>query len=248
MTVGEFNLKNVLITGTSKGIGRSLVEYFANQNANVYAISRTKIKSTRENVKSIEVSIGDIDTICNWLDRENAGIDILINNAGIICYEELLNVTAGQISNIFSTNVTSTLLLSQAIVKRMIDEKKQGVIVNTISFAAKIPSVGSGIYAASKAALESLTRTMAAEWAPFGIRVNGYSPGVIKTDMTESAIKSNGEKMLDAIALRKIGMTEDIVKAVAFLASNDSSYITGINLDVSGGKFIVQNSERAWEQ
>lgn len=150
-------------------------------------------------------------------------------------------------SNVFTTNVISTIHLSQLIVKRMIEKRIKGVIVNTISFAAKIPSVGSGIYAASKAALESLTKTMAAEWAPYGIRVNGYSPGVITTDMTRPAINANEESMVNAIALRRIGDTDDVVKAVAFLASEDSSYVTGINLDVSG-KLIVQNSERAWDK
>lgn len=247
MITGEFREKNVLITGTSKGIGKAFVHFFASQGANVYAVSRSKTNVTSENVRYMEADIKDVDKICKWLDGISSGMDILINNAGIICYEELMDVSKEQLNAVFSTNVISTLLLSQAIVKRMIEEKRNGIIVNTISFASKIPSVGSGIYAASKAALESLTRTMAAEWAPYGIRVNGYSPGVIETDMTEPAIKANGESMLNAIALRKIGKTEDVVKAVAFLASEDSSYIAGINLDVSGGKFIVQNSERAWK-
>jgi len=148
----------------------------------------------------------------------------------------------------FSVNVISTLCLSREIVRRMIEREKQGVIVLTISFAANIPSVGSGIYAASKAALESLTRTMAAEWAPYGIRVNGYSPGVIETDMTIPAIQANREAMTDAIALHRIGTTEDVVRAVAFLAGDASSYLTGINLDVSGGKLIVQNAGKAWRE
>ena len=127
-------------------------------------------------------------------------------------------------------------------------QKKRGVIVNTLSFAATIPSAGSGIYAASKAAMTSLTRTMAAEWAPKGIRVNGYSPGVIETEMTKPAIQNNGENMLDAIALHHFGKVDEMVKVVGFLASEDSEYITGINLDASGGKYIVQNAGNAWKE
>lgn len=248
MITGKFKGKRVLITGTSKGIGKALAEYFADEEAYVYAISRS---TTCKNSKSIHYfcsDIADIDRICKWLDEQNVSIDILINNAGVICYENLMDVTAEQVLAVFNTNVISTLFLSQSIAKRMIEMKIKGVIVNTVSFAAKIPSVGSGVYAASKAALESLTRTMAAEWAPYGIRVNGYSPGVIATDMTESAIKKNGDFMVNTIALRRIGSTEDVISAVGFLASDDSSYITGINLDVSGGKFIVQNSDRAWKE
>ena len=149
---------------------------------------------------------------------------------------------------VFDTNVISTFLLSQMIAERMVKERKKGVIINTLSFAANIPSVGSGVYAASKAALASLTRTMAAEWAPKHIRVNGYSPGVIETDMTKPAIEKNKESMINAIALHEIGSTEQMVKIVGFLASDDSEYMTGVNLDASGGKYIVQNAEKAWRE
>lgn len=248
MTISRFAGKKILITGTSRGIGNALAEYFVSEAAEVYAVSRSKTICGHSNVHCLQADINDTEYICRWLDDENADIDILINNAGIICYENLMDASADQMINVFTTNVFSTLLLSRAIVKRMIERKAGGVIVNTISFAAQIPSVGSGIYAASKAALESLTRTMAAEWAPYGIRVNGYSPGVIETDMTEPAIRENGKSMVDAIALRRIGNTDDVIRTVAFLAGEDSSYITGINLDVSGGKFIVQNSKKAWER
>lgn len=87
---------------------------------------------------------------------------------------------------------------------------------------------------------------MVAEWAPYGIRVNGYSPGVIETKMTESALESHRDTLKNAIALHSIGNASDVIGAVSFLASDESKYITGINLDVSGGKFIVQNSEMAW--
>lgn len=248
MITNKFAGKKILITGTSKGIGNALAEYFASENADVYAISRSKTMCKHPNVRSLQADVKDTEHICKWLDDADVEIDVLINNAGIICYQDLIDISAEQMSNVFATNVISTIQLSQSIVKRMIKKGIQGVIVNTISFAAQIPSAGSGIYAASKAALESLTKTMAAEWAPYGIRVNGYSPGVIATDMTKPAIHAGGQSMINAIALRRIGTTDDVIKAVAFLVSEDSSYITGINLDVSGGKFIVQNSERAWDK
>ena len=242
----RFEGKTVLITGASKGIGRSLVTYFRKEGAKVVAVSRSEPADMESDVYSIISDIRNCDYIEQVLKEKNFSIDILINNAGVICYENLDNVSREQIDSVFNTNVIYTFLLSQMIAKKMTDEKKKGVIVNTLSFAANIPSVGSGIYAASKAALASLTRTMAAEWAPRHIRVNGYSPGVIETDMTKPAIKSNKESMVNAIALREIGSTEQMVKIVGFLASEDSEYMTGVNLDASGGKFIVQNAEKAW--
>lgn len=245
----KFEKKHVIITGASKGIGKSLVEYFEKEGAYVAAISR----SQNEYVKNtgtiyIQSDICDLEKIKMKLEQTDFSADILINNAGVMCYEYLLDIKKDQIREVFDTNVCATLLLTQMIAAQMIKEKKEGVIINTLSFAATIPSAGSGIYAASKAALASLTRTMAAEWAPYGIRVNGYSPGVIKTQMTMPAIEKSGGEMVEAIALRQIGTAEQMQKIVAFLASEDSAYMTGVNIDASGGKFIVQNAGAAWKE
>lgn len=244
-----FNNKNVLITGASKGIGIALVEYFLSESANVFAVYRNwenKSKYQEKSIMFIQADIREFNKIANIIKENGVSIDILINNAGIICYENLIDIEENQFNEVFNVNVMANFMLAKTIVKQIISKKRTAVIVNTLSFASNMPSIGSGIYAASKAALESLTKTMAAEWAPYGIRVNGYSPGVIETEMTLPVIKKNGSKMIDAIALHYIASTNDIVKAVGFLASDNSAYITGINLDVSGGKFIVQNAEKAW--
>lgn len=244
----RFKDKEVLITGTSRGIGRALCEYFAEEGAMVYAVARKSMDYSHKNILPVIGDINDYKDIVKQIESMNGYIDILINNAGIIYYRKLIDVVEEEIKDIFTTNVTSTLMLSNAIVKKMIYAKKEGVIINTLSFAANIPSSGSGLYAASKAALYSLTKTMAAEYAPYGIRVNGYSPGVIETEMTRPAIAKGKDRMIDAIALHRIGTTNDVVRAVGFLASDDSAYMTGINLDVSGGKFIVQNAKSVWEE
>ena len=243
----KFEAKTVVITGASRGIGKALTDYFVMEGANVVTISRSAEIVKTDKVFPIVSDIEKCEYIEKILAENNIDVDILINNAGIICYENLEQVTRSQIQEVFNTNVISTVLLSQMIMRRMEQQKKRGVIVNTLSFAATIPSAGSGIYAASKAAMTSLTRTMAAEWAPKGIRVNGYSPGVIETEMTKPAIQNNGENMLDAIALHHFGKVDEMVKVVGFLASEDSEYITGINLDASGGQYIVQNAGNAWK-
>ena len=244
----RFEGKTILITGASKGIGRSLVTFFCEEGAKVITVSRSEIAIEGFEIYQIISDIRNCDYIERVLIDNNFSVDILINNAGVICYENLNCVSREQIERVFDTNVISTFLLSQMITTRMVKEKKKGIIVNTLSFAANIPSVGSGICAASKAALASLTRTMPAEWAPKNIRVNGYSPGVIETDMTRTAIENNKESMVNAIALHEIGSTDQMVKIVGFLASDDSEYMTGVNLDASGGKFIVQNAEKAWKE
>ena len=243
----RFEGKNIVITGTSKGIGRELTAYFSKEGATVYAVSRSKKENEEDGVIPIQTDICNIDLIRTEIQKSGQNIDILINNAGVICYEKLLDVNKEQIEQVFQTNVLSTFLLSRMFAEQMIKKNIKGVIINTLSFGATIPSVGSGIYAASKAALASLTRTMAAEWAPYGIRVNGYSPGVVETDMTLPAINRNGNSMVEAIALHEIATAEQMTKIVAFLASEDSAYMTGVNLDASGGKYIVQNAGAAWE-
>lgn len=116
-----------------------------------------------------------------------------------------------------------------------------GVIINASSFAVKLPLPGYSVYAASKAALLSITKSMAAEWAPYDIRVNAYAPGIIETGMTRDAILKNKDKMLKDISLNRFGAPSEIADGVLFLASRSASYITGVEMDISGGKFLNQN-------
>lgn len=245
--MNRFYGKNVIVTGTSRGIGESLAEFFYNEGARVAAISRSEIARKNDvNWIGISSDIKNIGYILEVMKKESFIPDILINNAGIMCYENLLDITREQMETVFNTNVFDTFFFTQEVVKEMITQNKKGVIVNTLSFASIIPSAGSAVYAASKAALYSFTKTMAAEWAPYGIRVNGYSPGVVETGMTLPAIEKNKEKMINDIALHEIADVKQMNEIVGFLASSASSYITGINLDASGGKFIVQNSGQVW--
>ena len=121
-----------------------------------------------------------------------------------------------------------------------------GVLVNAASFASLIPSLGSGGYAASKAAVYSMTRSLAAELAPLNIRVIGYVPGVIETEMTAPTIKAKKEMLESQLALKRIGSCEDVANAVLFMASDKASYITGTFIEISGGKLCVQNPADAW--
>ena len=125
--------------------------------------------------------------------------------------------------------------------------KNGGVLINASSFASVIPSVGYTAYAAAKAGVSSMTRTMAAELAPYNIRVLGYIPGLIDTALTKESQKINGEKLLEPIAERRYGNPDDIAKVIAFMASDLAEYMTGTCLEITGGKFAVQNPMKAWE-
>jgi NAD(P)-dependent dehydrogenase (short-subunit alcohol dehydrogenase family) len=123
-----------------------------------------------------------------------------------------------------------------------------GVIINAASYAGLHPSVGSGIYAAGKTAIISLTKSMAAEWVPYKIRVNCYSPGFVLTDMTARAYKKYGDAMTKDIALKRYGKPNEIADVVGFLCSEKASYITGENIQITGGKFLVQNQQSVYEK
>ncbi|MBT6068525.1 SDR family oxidoreductase [Candidatus Peregrinibacteria bacterium] len=242
--------KTVLITGTSRGIGKAIAQAFLEQGTKVIALYREEkpeFEGSHE-VIFLKADIQDLDTIRTWLSEfENDGgkIDVLVNNAGVYSKCDLLNVTEEDFDRTMSINLKGTVFLSQLIAIHM-KKNGSGSIVNAASFAAQLASRGFGIYAATKTAIISLTKSMAAEFAPYGIRVNAFSPGVTPTRMTQPAIDANEKGMLDTIALHRFGGADEVANAVLFLASDASSYITGTNLDVSGGKFANQNPGASW--
>ena len=247
--------KNVLLTGASQGIGKRIAAKLLKNKCNLYLIYRNKkplfknIDAERK-IEYIKSDVRDTNAIAEWLKKyESTGkrIDILINNAGILLEGLLKDVSRTDWEVSFDTNLKSVFFLSQLVFNHM-KKFNNGNIINTLSYAATIPSSPAGVYGASKSAMASLTRTMAAEWAPFGIRVNGFSPGVVPTRMTEKAIKRAKKQMLSYISLNRFGTAEEVANVVLFLASDQSSNITGANIDVSGGKLIIQNPHSPWEK
>ena len=135
-----------------------------------------------------------------------------------------------------NVNLKSVFLCAREAYRYM--KEQGGVIINAASYAAVIASAGSGAYAASKSAVYSLTKTLAAELAPYHIRVNGFIPGVIKTGMTQGVVEQKGDELVGAIALHRLGAPVDVANAVAFLASEEASYLTGTFIEISGGKLF----------
>ena len=251
----EFKNKNILVIGGSSGIGLSIVTEFLKSNAKVYSISRNikKIESAKKSlekkklaknaffISTEENTVDEFSKILKQLENNKIYFDVLINCNGYYEKMNLIDVTSSFWDEVYYNNIKLNFFISQLLVKANIVKKRKLNIINLSSFASILPSNGYGIYASSKSALTNLTKTMAAEWSTFNVRVNCIIPGVIQTPMTENIIKSKKEQLLIPIALKRIGKPEEVAHVALFLASEYSSYICGATIDVTGGKYIIQN-------
>lgn len=252
----DFKGKNVVITGGNSGIGFAAAKAFAQNGANVAICGTNKVKLDKavEKLKEFETwiyggvcNVGDSAQLLKFADDCEAvlgGIDIWISNAGFMPSSKIVDTSEELWNDLFNINVKSVYIGAKIAKEKMV---KGGVLINASSFASIMPSVNTGVYAATKAAVTSLTKTLSSELAPFGIRVVGYIPGLIATDLNAINIENNGNKLLESISARKFGTAEDIANGILFLASDYASYITGTCLEISGGKFATQNPKAAWE-
>ena len=182
-----------------------------------------------------------IPSLVKGITKEYGKVDILVNNAGINLKKEFIEVTDADFHGILLTNVTAVFALSREVIKCMLETKTEGSIIHISSMAAHygIPKVIA--YSASKSAIEGMTRAMAVELSPKGIRVNCIAPGFIATDMSAKALNNDPERMAKVISrtpLGGLGMPSDVAEAAVFLATDASKYITGIVLPVDGGNSI----------
>lgn len=245
--------KIVAVTGGSNGIGKGIAKSFVEEGAKVTLIARTleKLKSTQEefaklgyDVDIVSVDVCDSDAfkqVVNNIYEKNGRLDIFVNNAGGGESGPLLDCSVEKFREIVDLNLTSLFVGTQSAAKCM---KKcgGGVILNGSSFGGILPTAGKSVYAAGKRAIMTLTTTFAAELAADNIRVVGYIPGFIIAGRAEDKLKRMGrEKLESEIVSRRLGEPEDIGNVVAFLASDRASYINGTNIEITGGKWIVQN-------
>ena len=184
--------------------------------------------------------IGQLPNLVNEIIKQYGHIDILVNNAGINLKKQLTEVTDEEFQKLLLTNVTVVFCLSREVAKCML-EKKKGCIINISSMASQygIPKVVG--YTASKSAVEGMTRAMAVDLSPFGIRVNCIAPGFIATEMSAKALNDDKERMnkvLSRTPMGKLGTPGDIGDAALFLCTDQAKYITGIVLPVDGGNSI----------
>lgn len=221
----------ILITGTRKGIGKSLAEYFLERGDIVIGCSRT-LPDWAEKFSSyehFELDVADEEKVLAMFNkiRKNYGkLDALINNAGIASMNHSLLTPIETVKNIFSTNTIGTFLFCREAAKIM-RKKKFGRIVNFSTVATPLKLEGEAVYAASKAAIVSLTETLAREYADFGITVNAVGPTPIQTDLVRGVPQDKMERLLQRQTIHRFGTFEDVINVVEFFLREESNFVTG---------------------
>ena len=235
MVFSEFSNKIVLVTGAAGGIGTATVRSFLNYNARVY---QTDLKNI-DDPRFLQGDISDpefINRLVNKIVDKEGRIDILVNNAGICPRTPVMEISVEEWRKVMDINLTSIFQLSQAVMAVMI-RNKSGAIINLASLAGKIGGITVGAhYSASKAAIECITKTFAKTGAQYGVRVNAVAPGVIDTEIHEKSTPAQLEEYIKAIPLGRMGKPEEVANIILVLASELSSYITGLTIDINGGQ------------
>ena len=241
----SFKNKNILITGASGGIGSELVKKFVSLGGNVLG-SGTKaekldlLKKKYPNIKVKKFNMEEHSRIEEFIDNvylELGGLDILINNAGTNADNLSLRMKEEEWKKVVDINLTSTFLLSKYAIKKML-KNKFGRIVNITSVVGHTGNLGQSNYAASKAGIIGMSKSLALEYAKKNITVNCVSPGFIVSDMTMNIAEKVKLYLTSRIPMGKLGTGEDVSNCVAFLSSEQASYVTGETIHVNGGMYM----------
>jgi 3-oxoacyl-(acyl-carrier-protein) reductase len=242
-----FDGKVALVTGGSRGIGEAITEMLARDGASVAAgYSRDNAAADRLKTRleadgsKVSVHQGRVDSVddCRRVASEVlekfGRIDYLINNAGITIDKTVRRMTDDDWTTVIAVNLSGAFRMSKAVLEHMI-ERGSGRIVNISSVIGETGNVGQANYAASKAGLFGLTKSLALEMAQKGITVNCVAPGFIATEMVAAVPKEALQKVIDRIPQRRLGKPEEVARVVRFLLEDDSGYITGAVYSVNGG-------------
>ena len=241
----DFKDKKVLITGATGGIGHALVKKFVSLNASVLATGTKNekldtLKKEFPNINILKFYISDHPKIEEFIENVHSqlvGLDILINNAGINKDNLSLRMKEDEWQKVIDINLGSTFLLCKSAVKKML-KNKYGRIINITSIVGHTGNLGQANYAASKAGIIGMTKSLAIEYAKKNITLNCVSPGFIKTNMTENILENVKAMLTSRIPMAKLGSGEDVANSVAFLSSEAASYITGETIHVNGGMYM----------
>jgi len=241
----SFKNKNILITGASGGIGNEIVKKFVLLGGNVLGTGTKSdkldlIKKKYPNVKVKKFDISDHQRIEEFIDNvslELGGLDILINNAGTNVDNLSLRMKDDEWKKVIDVNLTSTFLLAKYAIKKML-KNKFGRVVNITSVVGHTGNLGQSNYSASKAGIIGMSKSLAIEYAKKNITVNCVSPGFIVSDMTMNIAEKVKLYLTSRIPMGKLGTGEDVSNCVAFLSSDQASYITGETLHVNGGMYM----------
>jgi len=245
--MGKLKGKTAIVTGASRGIGAEIAKYLAKEGARVavnYSGSQSKAEEVVKEIEAsggeafaIQASVSDSDSVSTMVSAtlERFGsIDILVNNAGITRDNLIMRMKENEWDDVIDTNLKGVFLCTKAVTRQMM-KQRAGRIVNIASIVGVSGNAGQANYVAAKAGVIGLTKTTAKELASRNINVNAIAPGFITTEMTAELPEEVTSQMMTQIPLAKLGNPEDVAKAVVFLASDDSNYITGQTLHVDGG-------------
>ena len=251
--------KVVVVTGGSAGIGKAAALAFAEEGCRVAVCGRSQAKLDALQADfakmnfplfTYSVDVTDVPAMEAFAESvaEHYGrIDVWVNNAGISDPMPFDETDEAAFNRMVNTNLKS-VFFGSAIAARQMRKTGGGVIIQTSSFTSMIPTAGKMLYGATKAAVNSMTQTMAAELAADNIRVVGVIPGYIQTEMTAQNIARNGDWLVSNIAARRLGQPQDLAGLYVFLASDAAAYMTGVSVPFAGGKLCVQNPMWSWER
>ncbi|AKL06063.1 MULTISPECIES: 3-oxoacyl-ACP reductase family protein [Klebsiella] len=238
--------KTVLVTGASGDIGHAICGKFLEQGCVVYALYCTnkaqlmELQSHHPAGKKLHLLQGDLSNqedvaaICAQLSSDKGKLDVLVNNAGIVKDNLFAAMTFDDFSSVINTNLLGLFRLTKEVLL-LLRSAQNPAIINVASIAAIVPSIGQVNYSASKGAILSFTRTLAAELAPRGVRVNAVAPGMIESKMVKKVSRTVVREVTNSIPLKRLGKCEEVANTIVYLSSSASSYIVGQTIVIDGG-------------
>ena len=245
MNYNDLKNKKVVITGGSRGIGLDILKEFYQNGADILTIGSNlqNLEIVKKNFPNITIEKLDLKNIDELNQKfptfleSFGGIDILVNNAGITKDNLAIRMKENEWQDVIDINLNAVFFICQHSIKAMI-KKKSGCVINITSVVGHTGNAGQANYTASKAGIIAMTKSLAKEYAKKNIRLNCVSPGFIATDMTNDLKEEYKSELMRNIPLNRLGKGEDIARAVMFLSSNQSSYITGETIHVNGGMYM----------
>ena len=242
----NFKNKKILITGATGGIGNALVKKFVSLEGNVLATGTNSekldaLKKEFPNISVLKFDISNHQKIEEFIENVTSqliGLDVVVNNAGITMDNLSLRMKEEEWQKVIDINLSSTFYLCKYAIKKML-KNKYGRIINITSIVGHSGNLGQSNYAASKAGIVAMSKSLAIEYAKKNITINCVSPGFIQSNMTDKIIESIKVALTSKIPMSRLGTGEDVSNTVAFLSSDSASYITGETIHVNGGMYMA---------